>query len=195
MCSDWKKIADIRSCSPNISPALASLWKHRSALCTHLCFQVTIPSFLHLFLCPRCSHSQADIDQSPFICSVFFGKTEGSNNEDGEDAGPEGSKQTSGSSAMALAVIKWADAAWCKPLSALGSPDRKSSHSDSCSRFVVIRYCPCPPVNDVSLTKTGWTLTAVFCKWLTLFKTAVQMKLQHVNTAEGHVPCITYLAF
>lgn len=62
-----KKIADIRSCSPNMSPALTSLWKHRSVLCTHLCFQVTIPSFLRLFLCPRRSHSQADIDQSPWL--------------------------------------------------------------------------------------------------------------------------------
>lgn len=64
-----------------------------------------------------------------------------------------------GSSAMELAVINWADAAW----SALRSPDRKSSHSDSCSRFVVIRY---GLVNDASLTKTGWTPTALFCKWL-----------------------------
>lgn len=46
---------------------------------THLCFQVIVLSFLHWFLYPRLSHSRADTDQSPaFICSVFFGKTEGS---------------------------------------------------------------------------------------------------------------------
>lgn len=172
-----KKIADIRSCSPNMSPALTSLWKHRSVLCTHLCFQVTVPSFLPLFLCPRRSHSPADIDQSPWLyllCVLWQNRRKWQRRWRRRQA--RGSKQTSGSLAMALAVIKWADAAWCKPLSALGSPDRKSSHSDSCSRFIVIRYCP--PVNDVSLTKTGWTPTAVLCKWLWHFlKMRTHMRL------------------
>lgn len=128
------------------------------------------------------------------LSAVFFGKTEGSDSEDGEDAGPGGSKQTSGSSAMALAVIKWADAVWCKPLSALGSPDRKSSHFDSCSRFVVIRYCP--PANDVSLSKTGWTPTALFCKLLWHFlKIWNRWSCNTLTRLKAMCLIITYLAF
>lgn len=62
-----QKIVDIRTCRPNRSLVLTSLWKHSSALCTHLCFQVTVLSFLLLFLCPCLSHTRADTDQSPWL--------------------------------------------------------------------------------------------------------------------------------
>lgn len=62
-----EKIVDIRTCRPNRSLVLTSLWKHSSALCTHLCFQVTVLSFLLLFLCPCLSHTRADTDQSPWL--------------------------------------------------------------------------------------------------------------------------------
>lgn len=66
-CAQVETIVGIRSCSPNRSLALTSLWKHRSALCTHLCFQATVSSFLLLFLCPCLSHSRADTDQSLWL--------------------------------------------------------------------------------------------------------------------------------
>ncbi len=40
---------------------------------------------------------------------MFFGKTEGSDCEDGEDPEPCASTQTGGFSVIKLAVIKWSD--------------------------------------------------------------------------------------
>lgn len=83
-----------------------------SARYTHLCFQLIVLSFLLQFLCPRLSHSRADTHHSPdFICSVFFGKTEGSDCVDGEDLEPRGSTQTRSSSVCRARCDK---VGWCR---------------------------------------------------------------------------------
>lgn len=127
---------DFGSRNPNISMPCAT---HFGPVQISL-FLVIVLSFLHHFLCPHFSHSRADTDLSPaFIFSVFFGKTEGSDWEDGEDPETCCSTKTRSFTVGELALITQPESGETTIGAETGSPPTLRFRVGL--QFVITRYC------------------------------------------------------